>query len=155
MTRRRFPASGAPNENLSRSTSVERSDEGMNPDDSGGGDFNPSPGFPPGCSESPAPSHPAALELVPESRTTPRILHPQARDPGGLESNAKVLIIHHVLEPLLNRQPLRDFHQFVRDCTRRIETKELICLRDLEKTLISETIQVSILLSNIIQRFAD
>src|ERR1700688_5057564 len=121
MTRRRFTASGAPNENLSRSTSVGRSDEGMNPDDSGGGDFNPSPGFLPGCSESPAPSHPALLELVPESRNPPRILHPQARDPGSLKSNAKVLIIHHVLEPLLNRQSLRDFHQFVRDCTKRIE----------------------------------
>ncbi|KAH8784588.1 hypothetical protein BGZ57DRAFT_882789 [Hyaloscypha finlandica] len=71
MTRRRFPASGAPNENLSRSTSVGRSDEGMNPDDSDGGDFNPSPGFLPGCSESPAPSHPAPLEMGPKSRYPP------------------------------------------------------------------------------------
>ena len=71
MTRRRFPASGAPNENLSRSTSVGRSDEGMNPDDSDGVDFNPSPGFLPGCSESPAPSHPAALEMGPKSRYPP------------------------------------------------------------------------------------
>jgi len=127
----------------------------MNPDDSDGCDFNPSPGFPPGCSESPAPSHPAPLELVPESRNPPRILNPQARDPGSLELSAKVLIIHHVLIPLLNRQSLRDFHQFVHDCTRRIEMKELICLRDLEKALLSDTIKVSILLSNIIQKFAD
>jgi hypothetical protein len=127
----------------------------MNPDDSDGGSFNPSPGCLPGCSESPAPSHPAPLELVPESRNPPRILNPQARDPGSLESNAKVLIIQHVLEPLAKSQSLRDFHQFVRDCTRRIETNELICLRDLEKTLLLDTTKVSILLSNIIQRFAD
>jgi hypothetical protein len=76
MTRRRFPASGAPNENLSRSTSVGRSDEGMNPDESVGGDFDLSPGFLPGYSESPAPSHPAPLELVPGSRNPPRILNP-------------------------------------------------------------------------------
>lgn len=155
MTRRRFPASGAPNENLSRSTYVGRSDEGMDPDDSGGGGFDPSPDFLPGCSESPAPSQPAPLELVPESRNPPRILNPQARDSGSLELNAEVLIICHVLEPLVNTQSLRDFHQFVRDCTRRIEAKELICLRDLENTLLSGTMKVSILLSNIIQRFAD
>jgi hypothetical protein len=155
MTGRRFPASGAPNESLSRSTSVERSDEGMNPDESGGGDFDPSPGFLPGCSESPAPSHPAPLELVPESRNPPGILNPQARDSESLELNAKVLIICHVLEPLVKTQSLRDFHQFVRYCMRRIETKDLICLRDLENILLSDTIKVSILLSNIIQRFAD
>jgi hypothetical protein len=127
----------------------------MNPDESVGGDYDLSPGFLPGYSESPAPSHPAPLELVPESRNLPRILDSQARDSGSLELNAKVLIVCHVLEPLAKTQSLRDFHQFVRDCTRRIEMKELICLRDLEKTLLLDTMKVSILLSNIIQGFAD
>jgi hypothetical protein len=155
MTRRRFPTSGAHNENLSRSTSVGRSDEGMNPDDSDGGDFNPSPGFLPGCSESPAPSHPAPLEMVPESRNPPRILNPQARDSGNLVYIAEMFINIHVLEPLAKTQSLRDFHQFVRDCTRRIMTKELICLRDLEKTLLLDTTKVVFHLSNNIQRLAD
>jgi hypothetical protein len=155
MTRRRFPASGAPNENLSRSTSVGRSDEGMDPDESDGGDFNPSPGFLPGCSESPAPSHLAPLELMPESRNPPRTLNPQARHSGSPESSAKELIIYHVLRPLVNSQSLQIFHQFVRDCTRRMESKELICLRDLENILLFDTWKVSILLPNIIQRFAD
>ncbi|PMD53686.1 uncharacterized protein K444DRAFT_143738 [Hyaloscypha bicolor E] len=139
MARRRFPASGAPNDNLSRSTSVRRSDEGMNPDESDGGGFDPSPVFLPGRSESPAPSHPAPLELMPESRNPPWTLNPQARNFGSPESSAKELIIYHVLRPLVNTQSLRDFHQLVRDCTRRMETKEFICLRDLERTLILES----------------
>ncbi|ELR01914.1 hypothetical protein GMDG_05092 [Pseudogymnoascus destructans 20631-21] len=40
-----------------------------------------------------------------------------------------------ILKPLLAMPSLKDFHPIVADCPRRINEKEIVCLRDLEKTL--------------------
>ena len=45
-------------------------------------------------------------------------------------------IHEHTLRPLLEKSTLKDFEPIVLDVPRRIRTKEIICLRDLEKTLI-------------------
>jgi hypothetical protein len=45
-------------------------------------------------------------------------------------------IHEHILKPLLAKPSLKDFHPIVRDCPRRIHEKEIVCLRDLEKTLV-------------------
>ncbi|KAG9239959.1 putative zinc finger transcription factor ace1 [Calycina marina] len=45
-------------------------------------------------------------------------------------------IHEHILKPLLAKSSLKDYHPIVRDCTRWINEKEVVCLRDLEKTLI-------------------
>ncbi|QSZ32647.1 hypothetical protein DSL72_002226 [Monilinia vaccinii-corymbosi] len=42
----------------------------------------------------------------------------------------------HILKPLLAKKSFRDLHPLVEDCPRRIHQKEIVCLRDLEKTLI-------------------
>ena len=41
-----------------------------------------------------------------------------------------------IINPLLSQRSLKDFHPLVRDLPRRINEKEILCLRDLEKTLI-------------------
>jgi hypothetical protein len=53
-----------------------------------------------------------------------------------LSARASNRIHEHILKPLLAKQSLRDFHPIVKDCPRRIHGKEIVCLRDLEKTLI-------------------
>ncbi|CAG8953812.1 hypothetical protein HYFRA_00006704 [Hymenoscyphus fraxineus] len=53
-----------------------------------------------------------------------------------LSSRASNRIQEHILRPLLAKPSLRDFHPIVKDCPRRIHGKEIVCLRDLEKTLI-------------------
>ncbi|KAM5355931.1 hypothetical protein ACJ41O_002577 [Fusarium nematophilum] len=45
-------------------------------------------------------------------------------------------IHEHTLRPLLAKPTLKDFEPIVLDIPRRIRSKEIICLRDLEKTLI-------------------
>jgi hypothetical protein len=52
-----------------------------------------------------------------------------------LSSKATNKIQEHVLKPLLSKASLKDFHPIVLDCPRRIQEKEIVCLRDLEKTL--------------------
>lgn len=42
----------------------------------------------------------------------------------------------YILGTLLAKPSLKGFHSLVRDCTRRINGKEIVCLRDLERTLI-------------------
>lgn len=42
----------------------------------------------------------------------------------------------HILKPLLAKNSFKDLHPLVEDCPRRIHQKEIVCLRDLEKTLI-------------------
>jgi hypothetical protein len=65
-----------------------------------------------------------------------------AAHPSTLENLPRMSIrasnkIHeHILKPLLAKQSLKDFHPIVRDCPRRIHEKEIVCLRDLEKTLV-------------------
>lgn len=53
----------------------------------------------------------------------------------GLSVRASNRIHEHILKPLLAKSSLKDFHPIVRDCPRRIHEKEIVCLRDLEKTL--------------------
>jgi len=54
----------------------------------------------------------------------------------ALSSRATNRIREHILRPLLANPALKDFHPIVRDCPRRIHEKEIVCLRDLEKTLV-------------------
>lgn len=53
-----------------------------------------------------------------------------------LSARASNRIHEYILKPLLAKQSLKDFHPIVKDCPRRIHGKEIVCLRDLEKTLI-------------------
>ncbi|KAJ4216169.1 copper-binding transcription factor [Fusarium solani] len=54
----------------------------------------------------------------------------------SLGSKAINRIHEHTLRPLLAKPTLKDFEPIVLDIPRRIRSKEIICLRDLEKTLI-------------------
>ena len=53
-----------------------------------------------------------------------------------ISGRASNRIHEHILKPLLATSALKDYHPIVKDCTRRINEKEIVCLRDLEKTLI-------------------
>ena len=53
-----------------------------------------------------------------------------------LSARASNRIHEHILKPLLAKSSLKDFHPILKDCPRRIHSKEIVCLRDLEKTLI-------------------
>ncbi|CRK19920.1 hypothetical protein BN1708_000557 [Verticillium longisporum] len=55
---------------------------------------------------------------------------------SGLSSKAVSRVHEHVLRPLRAKPELKDFEPIVLDIPRRIRDKEIICLRDLEKTLI-------------------
>jgi len=52
-----------------------------------------------------------------------------------LSERATHRIHEFILKPLLAKDSLKDFHPLVADCPRRINEKEIVCLRDLEKTL--------------------
>ena len=53
-----------------------------------------------------------------------------------LSAKASNRVREHVLRPLLAKPSLKDFHSIIKDCPKRIHAKEIVCLRDLEKTLI-------------------
>ncbi|KAI0391990.1 hypothetical protein F5Y17DRAFT_467846 [Xylariaceae sp. FL0594] len=53
-----------------------------------------------------------------------------------LSSRAFSRIHEHVFKPLLAKPSLKEFRPIVQDCPRRIQEKQIVCLRDLEKTLI-------------------
>ncbi|OTB18430.1 hypothetical protein K445DRAFT_315246 [Daldinia sp. EC12] len=53
-----------------------------------------------------------------------------------LSQRARNRITEHILKPLLGDQSLKEFHPIVLDCPRRIQEDQIVCLRDLEKTLI-------------------
>ncbi|KAI3329284.1 hypothetical protein HD806DRAFT_482420 [Xylariaceae sp. AK1471] len=53
-----------------------------------------------------------------------------------LSSRAVNRIHEHTLKPLLAKPSLKDFRSIVLDCPRRIQENQIVCLRDLEKTLI-------------------
>lgn len=55
---------------------------------------------------------------------------------SGLSSRATNKICEHILKPLLAKPELKTFHPLVIDCPRRIKDKQILCLRDLEKTLL-------------------
>ncbi|KAI1813128.1 hypothetical protein GGS20DRAFT_577844 [Poronia punctata] len=53
-----------------------------------------------------------------------------------MSSHAFNRIHEHVLKPLLAKPSLKEFRPIVFDCPRRIHEKQIVCLRDLEKTLL-------------------
>ncbi|KAM0187655.1 hypothetical protein ACHAPC_004008 [Botrytis cinerea] len=53
-----------------------------------------------------------------------------------LSARTTARIQEHILKPLLAKESFKDLHPLVQDCPRRIHQKEIVSLRDLEKTLI-------------------
>ncbi|KAK3310363.1 uncharacterized protein B0T15DRAFT_387304 [Chaetomium strumarium] len=54
----------------------------------------------------------------------------------GLGPRATSRICEHTLKPLLGNAGFKDFHPLLLECPRKIQQKEIVCLRDLEKTLL-------------------
>ncbi|KAK4143268.1 uncharacterized protein C8A04DRAFT_37630 [Dichotomopilus funicola] len=54
----------------------------------------------------------------------------------GLSSRATSRICEHTLKPLLGNAGFKDFHPLLLECPRKIQEKQIVCLRDLEKTLL-------------------
>ncbi|KAI9749485.1 MAG: Dynamin- GTPase protein [Chaenotheca gracillima] len=54
----------------------------------------------------------------------------------ALSSHATKKIHKHIILPILEKSTLKDFHSLVRGVPSRIQRKEILCLRDLEKTLL-------------------
>ncbi|KAM4059794.1 zinc finger transcription factor ace1 [Hirsutella rhossiliensis] len=54
----------------------------------------------------------------------------------GLTQRALDRIHEHILRPLMREPDLKEFQQILKEVPRRISSKEIICLRDIEKTLI-------------------
>lgn len=54
----------------------------------------------------------------------------------ALSARATNLIYEHTLKPLLAERAFKDFHPLVLECPRKIQEKEIVCLRDVEKTLL-------------------
>ncbi|KAI9846511.1 MAG: copper-binding transcription factor [Sclerophora amabilis] len=52
-----------------------------------------------------------------------------------LSAHATQQIQKHIIDPILFEPVLKDFHPLIRDMPRRINEREIYCLRDLEKTL--------------------
>ncbi|KAF7876954.1 uncharacterized protein EAF02_008174 [Botrytis sinoallii] len=53
-----------------------------------------------------------------------------------LSARTTARIQEHILKPLLAKESFKDLHPLLQDCPRRIHQKEIVSLRDLEKTLI-------------------
>lgn len=53
-----------------------------------------------------------------------------------LSPKAVSRVSEHIIGPLLEKDTLKEFNSIVLDVPRRINTKEIICLRDVEKTLL-------------------
>ncbi|KAK4188368.1 hypothetical protein QBC35DRAFT_206708 [Podospora australis] len=54
----------------------------------------------------------------------------------GLSRRANNRICEHTLKPLLGTAAFKDFHPLLLECPKKIQEKEIVCLRDLEKTLL-------------------
>jgi hypothetical protein len=54
----------------------------------------------------------------------------------GLSPRATSRICEHTLKPLLGNLTFKDFHPLLLECPRKIQDKQIVCLRDLEKTLL-------------------
>ncbi|KAL2199781.1 hypothetical protein P885DRAFT_74953 [Corynascus similis CBS 632.67] len=59
-----------------------------------------------------------------------------AAAPAGLSPRAKNRICEHTLKPLLGNASFKDFHPLLLECPRKMQEKQIVCLRDLEKTLL-------------------
>ncbi|KAJ2893611.1 uncharacterized protein MKZ38_008408 [Zalerion maritima] len=66
---------------------------------------------------------------------------------AGLSQKGYSRISEHVLRPLLSKASLKDFRPIIQDVPRKIHKKEIVCLRDLEKSLLFRA-PVSQLLTN-------
>jgi hypothetical protein len=60
----------------------------------------------------------------------------QSEKTSRLSQRAVNRIHEHTLKPLLAKPSLKDFESIILDCPRRIQENQIVCLRDLEKTLI-------------------
>ncbi|KAK3996346.1 hypothetical protein QBC44DRAFT_146614 [Cladorrhinum sp. PSN332] len=54
----------------------------------------------------------------------------------GLSARATNRICEHTLKPILAKPAFKEFHPLLLECPRKIQEKEILCLRDLEKTLL-------------------
>ncbi|KAI1107791.1 hypothetical protein F4804DRAFT_347476 [Jackrogersella minutella] len=70
------------------------------------------------------------------SAITRSVTASKAQSGQRLSNRAKSRIQEHILKPLLDDRSLKDFRPIVLDCPRRIQEDQVVCLRDLEKTLI-------------------
>ncbi|KAI9819504.1 MAG: copper-binding transcription factor [Pycnora praestabilis] len=70
------------------------------------------------------------------TRSLSSLLSPKGNCDHILSYNAKQQIRKYIIIPILQQAKLKDFHKLVHDVPRRIEDREITCLRDLEKTLI-------------------
>lgn len=63
-----------------------------------------------------------------------------------LSPRASNRIHERILRPLIAEKEFKDLHPILLDCPRRIQQKEIICLRDLEKTLlqVAEVSEISV-----------
>ncbi|KAL2158555.1 hypothetical protein VTH06DRAFT_4322 [Thermothelomyces fergusii] len=59
-----------------------------------------------------------------------------AATPVGLSPRATSRICEHTLKPLLANASFKDFHPLLLECPRKMQEKQIVCLRDLEKTLL-------------------
>ncbi|KAI9713305.1 MAG: hypothetical protein M1812_006664 [Candelaria pacifica] len=84
-------------------------------------------------------THPSVKSGRTSSAIT-RSLSNLAASEGGhehiLSDHAKEQIRKHIVAPILRQAALKDFHPLISDVPRRIGSREITCLRDLEKTLI-------------------
>lgn len=79
-------------------------------------------------------SQKAKTQTVPAYRT--RSVTASSTNTTSLSPRAVNRIQEHILRPLLDKPSLKPFEAIVLDVPRRIRAQEIICLRDVEKTLI-------------------
>ncbi|KAI0176319.1 hypothetical protein GGR52DRAFT_579741 [Hypoxylon sp. FL1284] len=70
------------------------------------------------------------------SAITRSVTATRSQNTQRLSNRARNRITEHILKPLLGNHSLKDFRPIVVDCPRRIQEDQIVCLRDLEKTLI-------------------
>ncbi|KAM7190653.1 zinc finger transcription factor ace1 [Naviculisporaceae sp. PSN 640] len=62
---------------------------------------------------------------------------------NGLGARATNRIFEHTLKPLLAKPAFKDFHPLVLQCPKKIQEREIICLRDVEKTLLLPALETT------------
>ncbi|OAA54767.1 zinc finger transcription factor ace1 [Niveomyces insectorum RCEF 264] len=56
--------------------------------------------------------------------------------PAGLSPRATSRIYEHTVKPLLAKPTFKPFHPILLECTTKINKRDIVCLRDLEKTIL-------------------
>ncbi|CAK7220044.1 hypothetical protein SCUCBS95973_004023 [Sporothrix curviconia] len=59
-----------------------------------------------------------------------------AEKPAGLSARATNRIYEHTVKPLLAKPAYKAFHPILLECTTKINKRDIVCLRDLEKTIL-------------------